>query len=158
MQAGNPANQVRLDPEFDESGVQRCFVSLPDPAQPATPQSQKDRELWDAMDQATDQVARIFGHGADFEIFTGSGPIKVAANADLRGVFPYAPGRRDGIGTTHHEAGSLAMGTNPAISATNSDGRLHAVANTYVAGPALFPTLGSPNGPAWPASWFVLFR
>jgi 3-keto-disaccharide hydrolase/GMC oxidoreductase len=145
MQPGNPANQVRLDPELDESGVQRCFVSLPDPAQPATLQSQKDRELWDAMDQATDQVARIFGNGAEFEIFTGGGPIKVAANADLRAVFPHTPGRRDGIGTTHHEAGSLAMGTNPAISATNSDARLHAVANTYVAGPALFPSLGSPN-------------
>ena len=145
MQPGNPVNQVRLDPEPDESGVQRCFVSLPDPAQPATSQSQKDRELWDAMDQASDQVARIFGNGADFEIFTGGGPIKVAANADLRAVFPYSPGRRDGIGTTHHEAGSLAMGANPAASATNSDGRLHAVANTYVAGPALFPSLGSPN-------------
>ena len=145
MQPGNPANQVRLDPELDESGVQRCFVSLPDPAQPTTLQSQKDRELWDAMDQATDQVAKIFGSGADFEIFTSGGPIKVAANADLRAVFPYTPGRRDGIGTTHHEAGSLAMGTNPAISATNSDARLHAVANTYVAGPALFPSLGSPN-------------
>lgn len=145
LQPGNPANQVRLDPELDESGVQRCFVSLPDPAQPATPQSQKDRELWDAMDQASDQVAKIFANGADFEIFTGSGPIKVAANADLRAVFPYTPGRRDGIGTTHHEAGSLAMGVNPAISATNPDCRLHEVANTYIAGPALFPSLGSPN-------------
>jgi Domain of Unknown Function (DUF1080)/GMC oxidoreductase len=145
MQPGNPANGVRLDPEFDESGVQRCFVSLPDPSQPATPQSQKDRQLWDAMDQATDQVARIFANGNDFEIFTPSGPIKVAANADLRTVLPYSPGRRDGIGTTHHEAGSLAMGTNSAASATNADGRLHAAANTYIAGPALFPSLGSPN-------------
>lgn len=145
MQPGNPANQVRLDPELDESGAQRCFVSLPDPAQPATPQSQKDRELWDAMDQASDQVAKVFANGADFELFTGSGPIKVAANADLRAVLPYTPGRRDGIGTTHHEAGSLAMGVNPAMSATNPDGRFHEVANTYVAGPALFPSLGSPN-------------
>ena len=145
MQPGNPANQVGLDPELDESGMQRCFVSLPDPAQPPTQQSQKDRELWDAMDQATDQVARVFANGSDFEIFTGGGPIKVAANADLRALLPYTPGRRDGIGTTHHEAGSLAMGANPAISATNSDGRLHEVANTYIAGPALFPSLGSPN-------------
>ncbi len=145
MQADNPANQVRLDPEFDESGVQRSFVSLPDPAQPATPQSQKDRELWDGMDRAIDQVAKIFANGSDFEIFTGSGPVKVPPNADLRAVFPYSPGRRDGIGTTHHEAGSLRMGTNSATSATNPDARLHAVANTYIAGPALFPSLGSPN-------------
>jgi choline dehydrogenase-like flavoprotein len=145
MQPGNPVNGVRLDPEFDESGVQRCFVSLPDPSQPATPQSQRDRQLWDAMDQATDQVARIFANGNDFEIFTPSGPIKVAANADLRAVLPYSAGRRDGIGTTHHEAGSLAMGANSAVSATNADGRLHDVANAYIAGPALFPSLGSPN-------------
>jgi hypothetical protein len=97
------------------------------------------------MDLATDQVAKIFANGSDFEIFTGSGPVKVPPNADLRAVFPYTPGRRDGIGTTHHEAGSLHMGTNAATSATNSDGRLHAVANTYIAGPALFPSLGSPN-------------
>lgn len=145
MQAGNPANGVRLDPEVDESGMQRCFVSLPDPSQPATQQSQKDRELWDAMDQTTDQVARIFANGNNFEIFTPGGPISVAPNADLRAVLPYTPGRRDGIGTTHHEAGSLAMGVDPALSATNPDCRLHAVANTYIAGPALFPSLGSPN-------------
>jgi choline dehydrogenase-like flavoprotein len=145
MQPSNPANGVQLDPETDESGVQRCLVSLPDPSQPATPQSQKDRELWDAMDQASDQVARLFANGNDFEIFTGGGPIKVTANADLRAVLPYSPGRRDGIGTTHHEAGSLAMGASSAVSATNSDGRLHEVANTYIAGPALFPSLGSPN-------------
>jgi len=145
MQPDNPANQVRLDPEIDESGVQRSFVSLSDPAQGASPQSQKDRELWDAMDTATDQVAKIFANASDFEIFTGNGPVKVAPNADLRAVFPYTPGRRDGIGTTHHEAGSLRMGDNSATSATNSDSRLHAVANTYIAGPALFPSLGSPN-------------
>jgi choline dehydrogenase-like flavoprotein len=145
MQPDNPVNQVRLDPELDESSVQRSFVSLPDPTQSATPQSQKDRELWDAIDRATDQVAKIFANGSDFEIFTGSGPVKVSANTDLRAVFPYTAGRRDGIGTTHHEAGSLRMGTNSATSATNADGRLHAVANTYIAGPALFPSLGSPN-------------
>jgi choline dehydrogenase-like flavoprotein len=145
MQPDNPANGVRLDPELDESGVPRSFVSLPDPSQPATSQSQKDRALWDAMDLATDQVAKIFANGSDFEIFTGSGPVRVPPNADLRAVFPYTPGRRDGIGTTHHEAGSLHMGTNSATSATNSDCRLHAVANTYIAGPAIFPSLGSPN-------------
>jgi choline dehydrogenase-like flavoprotein len=145
MQPDNPANQIRLDPETDESGVQRSFVSLPDPAQSTTPQSLKDQALWDAMDQATDEVARIFANGADFEVFNSSGPVRVGPNADLRAVFPYTPGRRDGIGTTHHEAGSLHMGTDGATSATNADGRLHAVANTYIAGPALFPSLGSPN-------------
>jgi len=72
MQPDNPANQVRLDPEIDEFGQPRSFVSLPDPTQSATPQSQKDVALWDAMDSASDEVAKIFANGADFEIFTGS--------------------------------------------------------------------------------------
>jgi choline dehydrogenase-like flavoprotein len=145
MQPDNPANQVRLDPELDEFGQPRSFVSLPDPTQSATPQSQKDVALWGAMDRASDEVAKVFANGSDFEIFTSNGPVKVQANNDLRAVFPYTPGRRDGIGTTHHETGTLRMGANANNSVTNSDARLHAVANTYVAGPALFPVMGSPN-------------
>ena len=57
---------------------------------------------------------------------------------------PFAK-RRDGLGTTHHEAGTLRMGTDSNDSVTNEDCRFHHVANTYVAGPALFPTQGSPN-------------
>ena len=53
--------------------------------------------------------------------------------------------RRDTLGTTHHEAGPLWMGMDPASSVTNTDTRFHHVANAYVAGPALFPSLGSPN-------------
>ena len=52
---------------------------------------------------------------------------------------------RDGLGTTHHEAGTLRMGDDPNTSVTNGDARFHHVANAYVAGPALFPTIGSPN-------------
>jgi hypothetical protein len=37
------------------------------------------------------------------------------------------------------------MGANPSQGVTNSDGRFRDVSNAYVAGPALFPTLGSPN-------------
>jgi hypothetical protein len=37
------------------------------------------------------------------------------------------------------------MGTDPATSATNPDCRLHRVENAYVVGPALWPTIGSPN-------------
>jgi hypothetical protein len=59
-------------------------------------------------------------------------------------VAPFA-GRRDGLGTTHHEAGVLAMGDDPATSVTNGDARFHRVPNLYAAGPSLFPTVGSPN-------------
>jgi len=145
MQPDNPANQVGLDLEIDEFGMARSFVSLPDPATSATPQSGKDMALWDAMDRASDEVAKIFANGSDFEIFRSQGPAKASASTDLRAAFPYTPGRRDGIGTTHHEAGTLWMGTDAANSVTNTDSRFHAVANAYVAGPALFPRLSSPN-------------
>jgi choline dehydrogenase-like flavoprotein len=48
------------------------------------------------------------------------------------------------LGSTYHEAGALWMGA-PSESLTNQDGRFHHIANAYVAGPALFPTVGSAN-------------
>jgi choline dehydrogenase-like flavoprotein len=51
---------------------------------------------------------------------------------------------RNGIGTTHHEAGTLWMGS-PGQSVTDSFGKFHHVGNAYVAGPALFPVIGSAN-------------
>jgi hypothetical protein len=54
-------------------------------------------------------------------------------------------GRRDGLGTTHHEAGTLRMGEDPNKSVTDHNCRFHNVSNAYVSGPALFPTIGSPN-------------
>jgi hypothetical protein len=51
---------------------------------------------------------------------------------------------RNKIGTTHHEAGTLWMG-NPGQSVTDSSGKFHNMANVYVAGPALFPVIGSAN-------------
>jgi hypothetical protein len=53
--------------------------------------------------------------------------------------------KRDGLGTTHHEAGTLWMGSNASDSTTNLDGRFHHISNAYVASPALFPALGSAN-------------
>ena len=51
---------------------------------------------------------------------------------------------RNNIGTTHHEAGTLWMG-DPGQSVTDSFGKFHNMANVYVAGPALFPVIGSAN-------------
>ena len=50
----------------------------------------------------------------------------------------------DPLGSTHHEAGTLWMGT-PGSSITDKDGRFHHIGNAYVAGPALFPRIGSAN-------------
>ena len=53
--------------------------------------------------------------------------------------------RRDDLGTTHHDAGTMRMGDNIADAVTNDFGRIHDTTNCYIAGPALFPTSGSPN-------------
>jgi hypothetical protein len=109
---------VALDPNLDpdEFGVPRAFVTL-------TPTA-KDLALWDAMDQAADKVAKIFAGSQTLEVISKN---------------------RDGLGTTHHETGTLWMGDDPSRSITNSDLRFHFVSNAYVVGPALHPSIGSPN-------------
>jgi choline dehydrogenase-like flavoprotein len=128
MQPENPGNRVGLDPnpaETDEFGVQRALVSIANPGDAATraanPKAERDFQLWKAMDQAAKDVAKAFG---------------VAQ--------PPEPSR-DGLGTTHHESGTLYMGEPTSDSVALPDGRLRHVTNAYVAGPALFPTIGSPN-------------
>ena len=114
----------------------RAFVSV----QP----SAADNELWDAMDQAAEEVALIFANGQPYEVLTGGGFQPVAAGQSALTVSTRQD-RRDGLGTTHHEAGTLAMGDDPATSVTNANARFHHVPNLYAAGPSLFPTVGSPN-------------
>jgi len=116
MEHQNSNSFVSLDNEPDEYATRRAFVRITTTA--------KDNELWDEMDKAADDVAKVFA---------GSEPLEVISK------------RRDGLGTTHHEGGTLAMGTNPATSVTDSDGRIRGTSNVYAAGPSLFPTLGSPN-------------
>src|SRR5581483_3200462 len=116
MEAQNSNSFVTLDSEADEFGMRRAFVTMKPTA--------KDAELWDAMDKAADDVAKIFA---------GSQPLEV-----LRKV-------RDGLGTTHHETGTLRMGDDPGSSVTDADGRFHDLSNSYAAGPSLLPTIGSPN-------------
>src|SRR5260370_10252630 len=50
----------------------------------------------------------------------------------------------DPLGSTHHEAGTLWMGATGA-SITDKNRRFHHIVNAYVAGPALFPRIGSAN-------------
>jgi choline dehydrogenase-like flavoprotein len=128
MQPNNPGSRVSLDPgatEQDEHGAQRALVTIPDPRDPAVRASNataaRDFELWQAMDQASQDAARVFG----------------IAN-------PAAPAR-DGLGTTHHETGGLYMGEGSSNSVALPDCRIRHTSNAYVAGPALFPTIGSPN-------------
>src|SRR5262249_3198028 len=115
----------------------------------------KDAALWEAMDKASDDVAKVFANGNDFEVLGADDKTwtKILASEDvsarLRAVLPYKyksdGGRRDGLGTTHHEAGPLWLGDDPTKSITNPNGHFHHVANAYAMGPALFPSVGSPN-------------
>jgi len=136
METENPASSVRLDSERDEYGVQRAFVSIA--------AGQRDLELWGVMDRAAEDVALIFAGGQPYEVLAAGRSLPVAAGQLASTVL--APGnRRDGLGSTHHEAGSLRMGDDPGRSVTDADAKFHDVANAYAIGPAILPRTGSPN-------------
>ncbi|WMT72160.1 family 16 glycoside hydrolase [Bradyrhizobium sp. Ash2021] len=122
MEPADPANagahpsRVELSTRTDEYGVRRASVLLT--------QTPRDQELWNAMDAAMQKVAAIFANGQPMQVIQTN---------------------RDGLGTTHHEAGTLWMGTDPTRSVTDHQGRFHHTDNLYAAGPALFPSTGSPN-------------
>jgi choline dehydrogenase-like flavoprotein len=146
-QDGDFGNSVTLDldpQQNDEFQTRRAFVNI----QP----SARDRALWDAMDKASDDAAKVFANGHNIDVIKNGTVIR--ANVDpstLPTVLPYkfsdatGVGRRDGLGATHHEAGTMRMGDDPNQSVTDANCRFHNVANAYVAGPSLFPTIGSPN-------------
>ena len=85
-------------------------------------QTAKDDELWKAMDDAISAVAAALAPGQAIPTIG-----------------------HDRLGTTHHEAGTLRMDTDPSRGVTDADGRFHYTENLYAAGPALFPSIGSPN-------------
>ena len=84
--------------------------------------TQQDDDLWAAMDSAMMKVAAVFAPGQTIP-----------------------PPGHDGLGTTHHEAGTLRMDPDPTRGVTDGEGRFHYTENLYAAGPALFPSIGSPN-------------
>lgn len=109
--------------------------------------SAADDLLWADMDAAAEQVAAIFSGNQPYEVLVAGQYRQVRpgqAGQDAVDVFPRAS-RHDNLGTTHHEAGTLWMDPNPAQGITDTWGRIHEVPNAWVAGPALFPSVGSPN-------------
>ncbi|GAB3304804.1 hypothetical protein GCM10027451_10730 [Geodermatophilus aquaeductus] len=130
---------IDLSPETDEHGQRRAYVHLT-----TTP---ADETLWREMDRAAFDLAAVLAGGpsaaaASLEYLqTRGGPFAGERPA------PSATGRswwQDGLGTTHHEAGTMPMG-DPGASVTDARGRLHGLSNVQVVGPAVFPTLGSAN-------------
>ena len=128
MTPENSNSFVRLDSDPDENGERRAFVRIE--SNPSV-----DQELHAIMDANAQDIAAVFANGKPVE------PPPGPSNPSLiGGAF-----RRDGLGSTHHECGGLEMGNDPSSSVTNPDARFWHIENAYVAGPALFPTIGSPN-------------
>jgi len=126
---GAPPSWMDLSDQSDEFGVPRAWVNL------ATRQT--DDDLWNTMDDAAISLVQ--------KIAKSPANIQYQYDGGWQNAAPPRGKLRDGLGTTHHEAGTLWMGTDPSNSVTGLDGRFHHIDNAYVAGPALFPTLGSAN-------------
>jgi hypothetical protein len=110
---------INLSPfESDEFGMRRAFVRMVTSA--------AEDGLANAMDAAVRQLLLQLagGNPADLQIVSSE---------------------RDGLGTTYHEAGTLWMGTDPATSVTDDNGRFHHVINAFCADQSLFVTVGSVN-------------
>lgn len=155
MEPNNPNSNITLDwdPNQKDFGERKAFVNL----KPST----KDMQLWDAMDKASDELAAAIANGQKIDVIVAKRNVVLATGVDastLSTLLPYQipdpknaalkinnPDRRDGIGTTHHEVGTLKIGDDPTKAVTDANCRFHDVKNAYVASPALFPTIGSPN-------------
>ena len=115
---------------------------------PGSAETQNDRATWNAMDAVSDRIALIFAGNEPFDILASQSraiPVIAGTQAQRLAALAAFKNRRDDLGTTHHDAGTMRMGDNIADSVTNDFGRIHDTTNCYVAGPALFPTVGSPN-------------
>ncbi len=146
---GSAPSWMDLSDQTDEFGMRRAWVNM------AT--TTDDTDLWKTMDEAALALARklVNDDATAIEYFYNefgslnapgaawhSAPPPPSLSADRNNPNNKV---RDGVGTTHHEAGTLWMGASPGDSVTNLDGRFHHIGNAYVAGPAIFPTLGSAN-------------
>jgi choline dehydrogenase-like flavoprotein len=137
------AAKNRVDLVVAPSGTQAAPIPK---AQVTLLESPGDTLLWQDLDAMTDEVATVLAGGQPYEVnFNGYKPVVPGqAGKEVRDVFPHAS-RHDNLGTTHHEAGTLWMDSDPAKGVTDLWGRVHEVPNVWIAGPPLFPSVGSPN-------------
>jgi 3-keto-disaccharide hydrolase/GMC oxidoreductase len=146
---GSAPSWMDLSPDQrDEFAMRRAWVNLV----PGV----GDLMVWRAMDDAAISFAQaLAGAPENIEYFYNKNGSLNSPGAGWHADPPPPSTRpdrndpsnkvRDGVGTTHHEAGTLWMGTDPASSVTNLSGRFHHRSNVFVAGPALFPAIGSAN-------------
>jgi hypothetical protein len=116
--------------QVDEFGARRAWVHFA--------ATDNDTAAWKLLARAAVDIAARLGKPAD---------VQYLYNGIWNDTPPADPflATKDQLGNTHHEAGTLWMGDDPAKSITDAAGKFHHVTNTYVAGPALFPTVGSAN-------------
>jgi hypothetical protein len=128
---------MNLSPfENDEFGFARAWVNLV--------KTNADQDLWNTMDDASIKLAKKLAND-------DSDNIQYLYNKDGTGAKWHSEPPadltkiRDGLGTTHHEAGTLWMGADSNTSVTDLNGRFHHINNCYAVGPAIFPAIGSAN-------------
>jgi choline dehydrogenase-like flavoprotein len=139
-----------LDTDFDRpKAVVSLGNSKASPQQfPGSPETNADRATWDEMDAVSDKIALVFAGNEAFDILASPNRtihVPTGTRAERLAILGSFKDRRDDLGTTHHDAGTMRMGDNIADAVTNDFGRIHDTTNCYVAGPALFPASGSPN-------------
>ena len=140
--SADPQNRITLG-QPDGNNVPRAKIRLEtNPKDASDPRGNEDSLLWDNMDAACDDLALMFA---------GGGPIQYLSRPNDVGNAVWQPNpsardaRRDALSTTHHESGTLWMGTDANKSVTDEFGRIWELDNCYVVGPAVLPTMGSPN-------------
>jgi hypothetical protein len=153
MTPRNPDSFIDLSTFDTDFGRPKAVVSLGNakatPQQfPGSPETNADRATWDEMDAVSDKIALIFAGNEAFDVLASANrviKVPTGTRAERLAALAAFKARRDDLGTTHHDAGTMRMGDNIADAVTNDFGRVHDTTNCYVAGPSLFPTSGSPN-------------
>jgi choline dehydrogenase-like flavoprotein len=134
---GENSAKVRLESNLKDINDPRRVKDNPD-----LTQDSKDNILWKAMDRACDELATLFANGEPIEYLSLP---NAAAKAVWQKTSPESSARQDSLSSTHHEGGTLWMGSSASNSVTDELGKFWTMDNLYAIGPAILPTLGSPN-------------
>ncbi len=123
-------NRVTLSKNTDSYGVPKAHTKLL--------LSDDDRQRTDRMCQRMKEITEVLGGKFVTERFPFE-DIQPQYIDDERTIQVMEPGR------SYHEAGTLRMGIDSSISATNEFGQLHTIANTFAADASVFPSVGIAN-------------
>jgi hypothetical protein len=109
---------------------------------PGSMETNNNHAAWDAMDAIADKIALILVGNEPFEILPNTAsavPVPVGSRAQRHAIFRDFRNRRDDLGTTHHDAGTMRMGNNIAGAIINDFSRIHDGVNSSIVNPALSP-------------------